>query len=104
LFPLTDGSYHLSVSKAACYSDKDNPSSNTAEWNISVGEAGRYKVLDRQRHIDTLNLRYSNPVKVNLLDNRLYVNPECEQVVTDSKEVSLPYDRADSYMGLFLFS
>lgn len=101
--PLKDGSYHLSVSKAACYSDKDNPSSNTAEWNISVGEAGRYKVWIASATLDTLNLRYSNPVKVNLLDNRLDVNPECDKVVTDSKEVSLPYYRADSYMGSFYF-
>ncbi len=98
-----DGSYHLSVSKAVCFSDQDNPSSNTAEWSIGVSEAGRYKVWIASATLDTLNLRYSNPVKVNLLDNRLDVNPECDRVVTDSKEVSLPYYRADSYMGSFYF-
>lgn len=103
IVPLTDGSYNLSVSKAICYSDKDNPSSNTAEWNIKVSEAGRYKVWIASATLDTLNLKYSNPVKVNLLDNRLDVNPECDRIVTDSKEVSLPYYRADSYMGSFYF-
>jgi len=101
--PQTDGSYHLSVAKADCYSDSDSPSSNTAEWDIMVSEAGRYKVWIASATLDTLNLRYSNPVKVNLLDNRLDVNPECDRVVADSKEVTLPYYRADSYMGLFYF-
>ncbi len=101
--PQNDGSYHLSVSKAVCYSDNDNPSSNTAEWSIRVSEAGRYKVWIASATLDTLNLKYSNPVKVNLLDNRLDVNPECDRVVTNSKEVSLPYYRADSYMGSFYF-
>ncbi len=104
VLPQPDGTYSLSVAKAVCYNDVTNPSSNTAEWNIVVKESGRYKVWLSSATMDTLDLSYANPVKVHLMDNRLDVVPECDRIVLDSEEVSLPYYRADSYMGSFYIS
>jgi len=94
-----DGSYFLKLEDAACYVDKDDPSGNTAEWKFEVPGPGRYKVWLSSATVDTLNLRYSNPVKISLLDNQLVKSPECDVIIRNSDDVSHPYYRTDSYMG-----
>jgi len=98
-----DGSYFLKLEDAACYVDQTDPSGNTAEWKFEVPGPGRYKVWLSSATIDTLNLRYSNPVKVNLLDNQLIKSPECDRIIRNSDDVNHPYYRTDSYMGSFYF-
>ena len=99
-----DGSISLHVEKAECYSDKVNPSSNTAEWNVVVSKPGTFKVWLSSATKDTTNLSYVNSVKISLMDKLLDVNPECDKVVLNSDNVSLPYFRADSYMGSLYIS
>lgn len=94
-----DGSYFLKLEDAACYVDQDDPSGNTAEWKFEVPGPGRYKVWLSSATVDTLNLRYSNPVKISLLDNQLVKSPECDVIIRNSDDVSHPYYRTDSYMG-----
>jgi len=98
-----DGSYFLKLEDAACYVDQTDPSGNTAEWKFRVPGPGRYKVWISSATIDTMNLRYSNPVKVSLLDNQLVKSPECDRIIRNSDDVSHPYYRTDSYMGSFYF-
>jgi len=96
-----DGSLALRMDKATCYSDLVNPSSNTAEWDVVVSKPGRFKVWLSSATKDTTDLSYVNSVKISLLDKLLEVNPEPDRVVLNSKDVSFPYFRADSYMGSF---
>lgn len=98
-----DGSYFLKLEDAACYYDQTNPSGNTAEWKFKVPGPGSYKVWLSSATVDTLNLRYSNPVKISLLDNQLVKSPECDRIVRNSDDVSHPYYRTDSYMGSLFF-
>ena len=99
-----DGSILLSLNKAACYSDKVNPSSNTAEWGIVISKPGRFKVWLSSATKDTTFLNYANSVRIYLLDNQLEVKPACDKIVQNSSEVPYPYFRADSYMGSFYIS
>ena len=99
-----DGTLALNMEKATCYSDNVNPSSNTAEWNVVVTKPGTFKVWLSSATKDTTDLSYVNSVKISLMDKLLDVNPECDKVVLNSDNVSLPYFRADSYMGSFYIS
>lgn len=99
-----DGTLSLDVDKATCYSDKINPASNTAEWNVVVSKPGTFRVWLSSATKDTTKLSYSNSVKLSLLDKFLEVNPVCDKVVRNSGDVSLPYYRADSYMGSLYIS
>lgn len=94
-----DGSIKLYVHKAECYSDKVNPSSNTAEWNVFVSKSGRFNVWLSSATIDTTNLEYKNKVMLSVQDNRLEAQPAIDKVILNSSEVDLPYFRADSFMG-----
>jgi hypothetical protein len=94
-----DGSISLKVDKAECYSDKDNPSSNTAEWNVSVSKSGRFDVWLSSATKDTTDLQYENSVMLSILDNRLEARPACDNIILNSSDVSYPYFRADSFMG-----
>lgn len=96
-----DGTLILKLEKAACYSDVNDPASNTAEWNVVISTPGRYSVWLSSATTDTLDLNYTNTVKVNFLDNQLEVDPACDRIVKNSEDVSYPYYRADSYMGSF---
>ena len=96
-----DGTITLKLEKAACYSDLSDPSSNTAEWNVLISTPGRYSVWLSSATKDTLDLNYTNTVKVNFLDNQLEVDPECDRIIKNSEDVPYPYYRADSYMGSF---
>lgn len=99
-----DGSLTLNLEKAACYSDKDNPASNTAEWNVRIAKPGRFKVWLTSATKDTTTLNYINAVKINLLDSFLEASPTCDKIIRNSSEISYPYYRADSYMGTFYVS
>jgi len=94
-----DGSIKLYVHKAECYSDKINPSSNTAEWNVFVSKSGRFNVWLSSATIDTINLEYDNKVMLSVQDNRLETQPAIDKVILNSSDVDLPYFRADSFMG-----
>jgi hypothetical protein len=94
-----DGSISLKVDYADCYSDKANPSLNTAEWDVLVSKSGRYDVWLLSATKDTTNLRYMNPVILNFRDNHIERKPVCDKIVLNSKEVELPYFRADSFIG-----
>jgi hypothetical protein len=94
-----DGTISLKLDNAECYSDKKNPASNTAEWDVVVSKSGRYNVWLSSATTDTTNLHYNNSVMLNILDHRIEGYPECDKVVHNSSEVKYPYFRADSFMG-----
>lgn len=94
-----DGTISLNVEKADLYHDMDNPSSNTAEWNVVVSKAGRFNVWLSSATKDTTNLRYKNSVMLSVLDNRIEALPEVDKVIQNSNDVAFPYFRADSFMG-----
>jgi hypothetical protein len=98
-----DGVISLKLEKASCYSDKVNPSCNTAEWNFEVSRPGRYKVWLSSATKDTTDLQYTNSVKVSLLDERLEARPIGDKIVMNATDVEYPYYRVDSYMGSFNF-
>lgn len=99
----SDGTILLKLEDAVCYSDLTNPSSNTAEWQLSISKPGRFKIWLSSATKDTINLDYPESVKVSLLDNQLEVVPVCDRIVTGSGEITLPYFRADSYVGSIYF-
>ncbi len=86
----SDGTFALNMSDAACYSDADNPASNTAEWTVLVSKPGTYKVWLSSATKDTTNLSYINSVKISLLDKLIEVDPEIDRVVLNSGDVSSP--------------
>ena len=94
-----DGTVALKLDKAAFYSDKVNPSNNTAEWHIIISKPGRFKVWLSSATKDTTDLSYANSVRINLSDDQLVANPVCDKIVQNSGEVAYPYFKADSYMG-----
>jgi hypothetical protein len=94
-----DGTISLKLDKAEFYSDKVNPSSNTAEWNVVVSKSGRFNVWLSSATKDTNDLQYKNSVMLSILDNRLEARPGCDKIIHNSNDVSFPYFRADSFMG-----
>ena len=98
-----DGTIALDLRKAFCYSNSEDPSSNTAEWNFVLSKTGRYKVWLTSATVDTLNLNYKTSVKILMGDERLDVKPVGDKIVLNTGDVSDPYFRADSYMGSFYF-
>ncbi len=104
ILPQADGTISLKLDNAACYTDLTDPSSNTAEWEMSISKPGRYKVWLSSATKDTVALGYTNKVKINLMDNKLEVSPACDKVIANSQDTSYPYFRADSYMGTFYIS
>lgn len=94
-----DGTISLEVSKAACYSDIVNPSGNTAEWDVVISKSGRYNIWLSSATRDTISLNYNNVVKISVQDNRLEAHPECDKIIQNSSDVTLPYYRADSFVG-----
>jgi len=95
----SDGTISLKVEKADCYRDMVNPSSNTAEWNVVVSKSGRFNVWLSSATKDTTDLKYSNSVKLNILENRFEVRPGCDKIIRNSGDVTYPYFRADSFVG-----
>jgi hypothetical protein len=94
-----DGTVSLKLDKAACYSDLNNPSNNTADWNFIISRPGRFKVWISTATKDTSALNYANSVRISLLDDHLEVNPACDKIIRNSSDVPYPYYRADSYVG-----
>jgi len=94
-----DGTISLKVDKADCYQDKENPSSNTAEWSVKVSKSGRFNVWLSSATKDTTDLKYTNAVMLNILDKRIEVRPLCDKIIRNSSDVSYPYFRADSFLG-----
>jgi len=94
-----DGTVSLVLDKASRYSDKVNPSNNTADWNVVISTPGRFKVWLSSATKDTSDLNYKNSVRISMLDDQLEANPACDKVVRNSGDVHYPYFRADSYMG-----
>lgn len=94
-----DGTISLRIDKAECYQDMVNPATNTAEWNVVVSKSGRFDVWLTSATKDTTDLDYKNSVRLSIRDNRLETVPTVSRVVQNSSDVSLPYYRADSFMG-----
>jgi len=94
-----DGTISLKVDKADCYSDMDNPASNTAEWNVVVSKSGRFNVWLSSATKDTTDLKYKNSIMLSVRDNRLEAKPACDNIILNSNEVAFPYYRADSFIG-----
>ncbi len=96
-----DGSVSLKLEKAVCYNDAANPSNNTADWNVVISKPGRFKVWLSSATRDTSNLRYSNSVKVNIMDDHMEIRPAIDKIVQNADDVPSSYFRADSYVGSF---
>jgi hypothetical protein len=94
-----DGTISLNVAKADCYSDKEDPSGNTAEWNVVVSKSGRYEVWISSATTDTIDLKYEKPVLVSIHDYRIQAKPACDRIYQNSSDVSHPYFKADSFLG-----
>ncbi len=94
-----DGTISLKLEKADCYTDMDDRSDNTAEWNVVVSKSGRYNVWISSATLDTTDLKYKNSVMVNVQDKMIQARPDCDKVIINSSDVSYPYFRADSFIG-----
>lgn len=99
-----DGSVSLNLQTATCYNDDSNPANNTADWYVVISRPGRFKVWLSSATKDTLDLNYSNSVRISLLDNNLEVIPACDKIIKHSDDVPSQYFRADSYVGSIYFS
>ncbi len=94
-----DGTISLDLKEAACYSNMEDPSGNTAEWDVVVSKAGRYDVWLSSFTKDSTNLKYKNPVKVSVDDTRIEAHPEVDKISQNSSDGGLHYYTADSFMG-----
>ncbi len=95
----SDGTIYLDLNRADCYNDLKDPSGNTAEWDVVVSKSGRYDVWISSATKDTTNLKYKNPVRINVQFSRLEGHPACDKIVHDAGDVTFPYFRADSFVG-----
>lgn len=94
-----DGTISLELKKADCYSDKSDPSLNTAEWSVKVKKSGRFNVWLSSTTKDTTSLNYNNNVLVSVHDTRISGHPACDKIIRNSSDVSYPYFRAESFIG-----
>lgn len=94
-----DGTISLKVDKADTYQDRNNPESNTAEWNVVVSKSGRYNVWLSSATKDTTALSYENSVMLSIKNDLLEAHPAVDKVIQNSSDVSYPYYRADSFLG-----
>lgn len=94
-----DGTISLSLQEAASYSDLNDPSGNTAEWDVKISRSGRYDVWLSSYTKDTTNLMYKDSVKVSVDDNTLGARPRIDKVIQNSSDGAVSYYRADSYIG-----
>ena len=94
-----DGTISLDLKEAASYSDMDDPSGNTAEWDVFISKTGRYDVWMSSFTKDSTNLKYKNPVKVSVDDTQLEAHPEVDKIIQNSSDGDLRYYTADSYVG-----
>lgn len=96
-----DGTVLLKLSEAAMYKDPSDAAGNTAEWEVVITKPGRYKVWLTSATKDTMNLRYSNAVKISLMDDQLEGKPVCDNILENAGIVHDSYFIAESYMGSF---
>lgn len=94
-----DGTISLNVNAADCYNDLKDPSGNTAEWDVIVSRTGYYNVWISSATKDTTDLKYGNPVMVNVQDTRIEGQVGCDKIIHNSTDVTYPYFRADSFIG-----
>lgn len=94
-----DGTISLELEKADRYANMEDRSDNTAEWNVFVRKSGRYNVWISSATLDTTNLNYKNSVMINVQDKMIQARPDCDRIIKNSKDVSYPYFRADSFIG-----
>jgi hypothetical protein len=94
-----DGTISLKLDKADCYAKLADRSENKAEWNVVVSKSGRYNVWISSATLDTTDLKYKNPVMVNVQDKMIQAHPDCDKVIANSSDVPYPYFRADSFIG-----
>ena len=94
-----DGTISLNLDKADFYIDMDDRADNSAEWNVVVSKSGRYNVWITSATLDTTDLKYKNPVLVNVQDKMIAAHPDCDKIIVNSKDVQYPYFRADSFLG-----
>lgn len=95
-----DGTVSLKLEKAEYYNDKENPSSNTAEWRFSVSKSGRYEIWLSSATRDTLDMKYINSVRLTIRDERLELKHSGGKVIINNDDAHYPY-RADSYIGSY---
>jgi len=96
-----DGTVSLKLAEAATYNDPENPAGNTAEWEVVITKPGRYKVWLTSATKDTMDLRYSQAVKISLMDDQLEGKPVCDKILENAGIVHDSYFIAESYMGSF---
>jgi len=101
---LNDGGVVLRIEDADLLQVDYNPQYNTAEWQFTVEEPGRYDVWLSSLTCDTTHLRYAENVIITAGDTRLTKRPVGDQIVRDDKSVREPWYRADSHMGSIFFS
>ncbi len=94
-----DGTISLDLEKADRYTDMEERSDNTAEWNVVVKKSGRYNVWISSATLDTTDLNYKNSVMINVQDKMIQAHPDCDKIIANSKDVPYPYFRADSFIG-----
>jgi hypothetical protein len=94
-----DGTISLGLDKADRYTDMEERTVNTAEWNVVVRRSGRYDVWISSATLDTTSLNYKNSVMVCVQDKMIQALPDCDKIITNSRDVSHPYFRADSFIG-----
>ncbi len=94
-----DGTISLNLDNADRYSDAQNPSCNTAEWNVVVKKSGRYDVWLSSVTKDTNDLRYKNSVMISVQDKQIVGRPGCDRIIYNSSDINYPWFRAESFMG-----
>ena len=98
------GSVSLQLPRATFYHDPQNPANNTAEWSVIISKPGKYRVWLSHATTDSLSLNYSKIAKLEVSDNHFEVTPACDTIIYNSKEVSYPGLRSDSYVGSVYFN
>ncbi len=98
-----EGGVTLLITDADLIEVDSNPRYNTAEWNFTVKDAGRYDVWLSSLTCDTSHLRFNDLVTITAGDERIEKKPVGDEIVTDDKSVKEPWYRADSHMGSIFF-
>ena len=100
---VREGGVTLLITDADLIEVDSNPRYNTAEWNFTVKDAGRYDVWLSSLTCDTAHLRFNDLVTITAGDERIEKKPIGDEIVTDDKSVTEPWYRADSHMGSIFF-
>lgn len=99
-----DGGVTLLIKDADLIQVDSNPQYNTAEWQVTVKEPGRYDVWLSSLTCDTLHMEYAQKVTITAGDSRIEKRPVGDEIVTSDRSVRKPWYRADSHMGSIFFS